>query len=441
MAHLLEHLLFKGTPTHPTVWAEFTKRGLRANGTHQLRPHQLLRQLRGQRRQPAVVPRLAGRRDGQQLHRAQGPRHRDDGRAQRDGERRERPEPHPARSETLATMYDWHNYGKSTIGARSDVENVDIARLQAFYRLYYQPDNATLIVSGKFDAGQGAGLDRRSRSARSPKPKRTLPRLYTLDPAQDGERSVTLRRVGGAPLLLAGYHVPAGAHPGLSRRSKLLALILGDSPSGRLHKRLVEQQLRRQRVRLGLGLADPGVVLFGAQLAPGQDVDAARGELLATVEVAGRRAGHRRGARARAGEVAQGLGAALHQSGDGRRRAVRSGRAGRLAPVLPAARPRARRLTLADVQRVAHECLLPSNRTLGDLPADRQAAARAGAERGRRGRSSEGFKPQAAAAAGRGLRRHAGQHRRAHAALRARQRHEGRAAAEGHARPAPCDAR
>ena len=48
-------------------------------------------------------------------------------------------------------MYDWHNYGHSAIGARSDVENVDIPRLQAFYRLYYQPDNATLIVSGKFD--------------------------------------------------------------------------------------------------------------------------------------------------------------------------------------------------------------------------------------------------------------------------------------------------
>ena len=69
MAHLLEHLLFKGTPTTRNVWAEFTKRGLRANGTHLVRPHQLLRQLLGQRRQPALVPRLAGRRDGQQLHR------------------------------------------------------------------------------------------------------------------------------------------------------------------------------------------------------------------------------------------------------------------------------------------------------------------------------------------------------------------------------------
>ena len=89
MAHLLEHLLFKGTPTHPTVWAEFEKRGSGGQRQHQLRSHQLHREVLGQPRQPAVVPRLARRFDGQQLHRAQGPRHRDDGGAQRDGTRRE----------------------------------------------------------------------------------------------------------------------------------------------------------------------------------------------------------------------------------------------------------------------------------------------------------------------------------------------------------------
>jgi hypothetical protein len=85
MAHLLEHMLFKGSPKHPQVWAEFTKRRQRQ---HQLRPHQLHRQLLGQRRQPAVVPGLAGRFDGQQPHRARRPRQRDDGGAQRDGKRR-----------------------------------------------------------------------------------------------------------------------------------------------------------------------------------------------------------------------------------------------------------------------------------------------------------------------------------------------------------------
>jgi zinc protease len=56
----------------------------------------------------------------------------------------------------MSTAFLWHNYGKSTIGARSDVENVPIERLQAFYRRYYQPDNAVLVVAGKFASPCGA---------------------------------------------------------------------------------------------------------------------------------------------------------------------------------------------------------------------------------------------------------------------------------------------
>ena len=66
----------------------------------------------------------------------------------------------------LSTAYLWHNYGKSTIGSRSDIENVPIDRLQAFYRNYYQPDNAVLLVAGKFDEPKTLALDRTSTSAR-----------------------------------------------------------------------------------------------------------------------------------------------------------------------------------------------------------------------------------------------------------------------------------
>ena len=89
---------------------------------------------------------------------------------------------------TLSAMYQWHNYGKSTIGARTDVEGVDISRLQAFYKRHYQPDNATLIISGKFDAAKALAWVQQSFAA-VPKPQRVLPPLYTLDPVQDGERS------------------------------------------------------------------------------------------------------------------------------------------------------------------------------------------------------------------------------------------------------------
>ena len=187
---------------------------------------------------------------------------------------------------TLATMFQWHNYGKNTIGARTDVENVDIPRLKAFYQRYYQPDNATLIVAGRFEPQQVLRWIA-SDFGRIPKPARKLPVQYTLDPVQDGERSVTLRRVGGVPLLMAAYHVPAAAHPDFAA-VEVLNQILGDTPSGRLHKRLTAKQLAAGTYAFSQGLAEPGFAIFGAQLAPGQDVDKARSELLGTVEAVGR---------------------------------------------------------------------------------------------------------------------------------------------------------
>ena len=51
----------------------------------------------------------------------------------------------------MVAAFEWHNYGKSTIGNRTDIERVPIDNLQAFYKKYYQPDNAMLVVAGKFD--------------------------------------------------------------------------------------------------------------------------------------------------------------------------------------------------------------------------------------------------------------------------------------------------
>src|SRR3546814_1293980 len=109
-----------------------------------------------------------------------------------------------------AAAFQWHNYGHNTIGARSDVESVDIGQLRAFYKEYYQPDNAVLIVAGRFDPD--ATLETITKAfGNIPKPKRNLPPEYTIEPVQDGERQVTLRRQGGSPLIAAMYHAPAAA--------------------------------------------------------------------------------------------------------------------------------------------------------------------------------------------------------------------------------------
>lgn len=281
MAHLLEHLIFKGTPTHRNVWAEFTKRGMRPNGSTWYDRTNYFASFAANDDTlqwylgwlaDAMVNSLIARSDL-------------DSEMTVVRNEMESGENSPSRillQQTMAAMYQWHNYGKSTIGARSDVENVDIGRLQAFYRRYYQPDNATLIVSGRFDAAQVLAWVVKAYGP-IPKPTRVLDTTYTLDPPQDGERTVTLRRVGGAPQIYLGVHVPPASHPDHAA-AELLANILADAPAGRLHKKLVEGQLAAATFGFVFPLAEPAPLFLGVQLAPGQDVDKARAALLATLD-------------------------------------------------------------------------------------------------------------------------------------------------------------
>lgn len=281
MAHLLEHMMFKGSPKHPKVWAEFEKRGLRANGSTAFDRTNYTASFSSNEENlnwyvgwlaDALVNSYVARKDLDTEMTV----------VRNEMEMGENSPDRTLYKKTLAVMFDWHNYGKSPIGARSDVENVDIPRLQAFYHAYYQPDNASLIVSGKFV--QAKLLTTVAQTfGKIKKPTRKLPTLYTLDPAQDGERSLMLRRVGGRPVMFAGYHVPAGADPDYAS-VEVLALVMGDTPSGRLHKRLTEKQLAAGTFAFSQGLADPGFAIFGAELAPGQDVEKARSELTATLE-------------------------------------------------------------------------------------------------------------------------------------------------------------
>lgn len=395
MAHLLEHLLFKGSKKHPTVWAEFTKRGLAANGSTWFdRTNYFasfasnddnLRWYLGWQADAMVNSFIARKDLDTEMTVVRN--------------EMEMGENNPQRilfEKTLATMYQWHNYGKNTIGARADVENVDIPRLQAFYRTYYQPDNATLIVSGKFDPAKvlrWIAADFRA----IPKPTRKLPVQYTLDPVQDGERSVTLRRVGGVPLIFAGYHVPPGPSPDFAAVD-LLNLVMGDTPSGRLHKRLTEKQLAAATYAFAEGLAEPGFTLFGAQLAPGQDVDKARAAMLETLEsVASEPVTDEEFKRAQAKWLndweqaftnPEKVGVSLSESvaqGDWR--------------LFFLQRDQVKALKREDVQRVATERLVTSNRTLGlYLPTDKPVRAPAPAKVDVAA-ELKSFKPQQAAKA------------------------------------------
>jgi len=86
-----------------------------------------------------------------------------------------------------SVAYDWHSYSRSPIGNRSDIENVRIRNLQAFYRTYYQPDNAVMMIAGDFAPEQVLRWVSQS-FGKLPRPKRALPEFWTIEPTQDGER-------------------------------------------------------------------------------------------------------------------------------------------------------------------------------------------------------------------------------------------------------------
>ncbi len=191
MAHLLEHLLFKGTPDHPDITGDFAERGMAWNGTTWLDRTNYFESFEPTNGNLEWALRMEADRMVNSFISY------DDLQSEFTVVRNEmeRGENNPSRmlsQRIRAAAYEWHNYGNSTIGARSDVEGVDIGRLQAFYRAYYQPDNATLIVAGDFDI-QGCSPSaprcrwtatrkkfwthcwrRRRESPRSPSPRRSL---------------------------------------------------------------------------------------------------------------------------------------------------------------------------------------------------------------------------------------------------------------------------
>lgn len=361
MAHLLEHMLFKGTPTIRNALGEFSRRGLQANGSTSTDrtnyfasfasdPDTLKWYLGWQA--DAMINSLIAKEDL-------------DSEMTVVRNEMESGENNPFRvlmQKMQAAAYQWHSYGKSTIGARADVENVDVGQLRAFYHQYYQPDNAVLIVSGKFDPQ--ATLDAISDTlGKLPKPQRTLPPEYTVEPVQDGERAVTLRRAGGTPLVAAMYHIPAAGSPDYIPFD-LAATILADTPSGRLYHALVPTKLAAGVFGFTMDQHDPGVGMFGAQLQPGMDQDKALATLTTTLESLREKPftqAELDRARSKWLTSWQQLYADPEQIGVALSEAI----AGGDWRLLFLMRDQVRQAKLEDVQRIATEYLIPSNRTEG----------------------------------------------------------------------------
>ena len=280
MAHLLEHMLFKGTPTHPNIPAVMKERGAQFNGTTWFDRTNYYETLPATDENLEFALKLEADRmvnshvSGADLASEMTV-------VRNEFERGENSPQRVLMQRMMSAAFEWHNYGKSTIGNRADIERVPIDNLKDFYRRYYRPDNCLLIVAGKFDNAKALGLIAKYFGT-LPKPETKLNATYTEEPTQDGERLVRLRRVGTVPLVGMAFHVPAGGQADFPAVEVLEGVLTADV-SGRLYKSLVETKKAARVQGTVFSLHDPGLMLIFAQAAPNVDPVEIQSTMLATI--------------------------------------------------------------------------------------------------------------------------------------------------------------
>ncbi|MEO8035109.1 MAG: pitrilysin family protein, partial [Acidobacteriota bacterium] len=366
MAHLLEHMMFKGTPAHKVIPQELQAHGASYNASTWYDRTNYFEILPATDENLKYALALEADRmvhsfiDKKDLVTEMTV-------VRNEFEEGENDPAAILEERTLSTAYLWHNYGHSTIGSREDIERVPIERLQNFWRKYYQPDNAVLLIAGKFDEPKTLAMINTAFGA-IPRPTRKLEEPYTVEPVQDGERSVTLRRVGDVQALCMVFHVPAAAHPD-SASLEILARVLADTPSGRLYKSMVEAKKATDVSGEMLEMHDPGFLLFAASVRQEQSLSDARQTMVSTIDALKTSPPTKEEVdRARTAllknidmtlNAADRVGLAMSESiaaGDWRLFFIN--------------RDRLRKVTSEDVQRVASLYLKPSNRTMGEFIPD-----------------------------------------------------------------------
>jgi zinc protease len=278
MAHLLEHMMFKGSKKFSSIKQTIADKGASANGTtwyDRTDYYEIL---------PATDSNLRWALDMESDRMVNSLMRNEDLQKEFTVVRNEfeADENYPdniLQERVISTMYLWHNYGKSTIGSKEDIERVPITNLKAFYQKYYQPDNATLIVGGKIDEKKTLEWIGKYFSG-IPRPSRVIQPPYTVEPPQDGERYVELRRNGDISFIGLAYHTPAFSDKDYVANDALINILTND-PSGVFYKALVEPKLATKVSGGANILFDPGFTYFSCNIPKDKSLDSAKNAFLA----------------------------------------------------------------------------------------------------------------------------------------------------------------
>lgn len=366
MAHLLEHMVFKGTPTYPNIWGALEDHGASFNGTTWLDRTNYYETMPAPDKATAdknlrfALQMEADRMINSDI--AQEELDKEMSVVRNEFEMGENNPTSVLGERMVSAAFLWHNYGKSTIGNRSDIERVPAESLKKFYKKYYQPDNATLLVAGKFDPQLVRQLIE-EKFGSIPRPERKLDSTYTEEPAQDGDRLVRLYRTGDVAVVGLVYHVPAGPHEDFAA-VEIFEDLLTDQPAGRVYRGVVANGLASDIGGMVFKLAEPGLVEILAEVAEGQTPE----EVLAAMT-----------------DIIEGFGDSVIKEEDVKLSIARQTKAIKLAMtdskrigirlsesiaqgdwrLFFLHRDRLEKVTAADVKRVAQNYFIESNRTAG----------------------------------------------------------------------------
>ena len=175
--------------------------------------------------------------------------------------------------EMYAIAYREHPYHHPTIGWRSDVENMPMSRLRAFYDQFYWPNNCTVLIVGDFDTSKTLKLIEKY-YGKIPTSPHKIPEVYTEEPEQEGERRYKISRAGDLCRVWVGHRTPASRHADHYPLNVISHVLGGSHDRGsRLYRSLIDSGLAMDVSCRHDELRDPALMIIAATLTPGTDAD------------------------------------------------------------------------------------------------------------------------------------------------------------------------
>ena len=282
--HLLEHMLFKGTPTYnkkngTQIAAVLQKHGAIFNADTWLDRTRYYEML------PSDQMELAMHLEADRMRNsliADEDRQLEMTVVRNELERGENDPGRILDERIWAMAFREHPYHHPTIGWRSDVEGIPTWRLKEFYDTYYHPNNATLIVVGDFELEEALNLTARHFGS-IPSSPHPIPPMYTVEPPQQGEVRFVLRRAGQLGLVEMAWHIPEATHPD-SAALTVLDHVLSAGVTSRLYQALIETQVAVDVGAQAYQFIDPGLFTIDLTLSPGVRHEEAERAILEVID-------------------------------------------------------------------------------------------------------------------------------------------------------------